>query len=238
MTKDFIDELIEVTSLKKSDTKRSKNYQLSKSQNFIVAGVQVEKNYKHTEETLRKISEANKGKIFSEITKKKIGDANRGRVVSEETRKKLSEAGKGRVITHSEETKRKISKALKGKVLTEERKQKMSEAHKGRVVSEETRRKIGEGHKGKVVSEETRRKIGESQKGKVISEEQRKKLSEANKRADHTRPVMTPNGKFISKESLKQRLISDGVKAPSSRIVEWFKLYPNDFYYIKKTKTS
>ena len=108
MTKDFIDDLFEVTSLEKSNKKPSKNYQLSKGQTFKVAGVQVEKNYKHTEEALRKISEANKGKVVTEETRKKIGDANRGRVVSEETRKKLSEAGKGRVITLSEETKIKL----------------------------------------------------------------------------------------------------------------------------------
>lgn len=48
---------------------------------------------------------------------------------------------------------------------------------------------------------------------------------------------MTPNGQFLSKEALKERLVTDGVKKPTDKIREWFKLYPNDYYYIKKTKT-
>ena len=49
---------------------------------------------------------------------------------------------------------------------------------------------------------------------------------------------MTPNGEFISKESLKDRLVADGVRTPTAKLREWFKLYPNDYYYIKKKKTD
>lgn len=59
-------------------------------------------------------------------------------------------------------------------------------------------------------------------------------MREAHKRRDYNRPVMTPNGEFISKEALKDRLVADGVSAPTKKIREWFKLYPNDYYYIKK----
>ena len=55
----------------------------------------------HTEETKRKISESNKGKIFSEETRKKISEThkseknpNYGKHWSEETRKKISERNK------------------------------------------------------------------------------------------------------------------------------------------------
>ena len=78
-------------------------------------------NGKHrSEETKRKISEANKGKI----------PCNKDMPRSEETKKKISESHKGKRM--SEEAKRKISEANKGKKRTTEQKRKMSEAHKGK----------------------------------------------------------------------------------------------------------
>jgi group I intron endonuclease len=72
------------------------------------------------------------GRFVSEETRKKIGDANRGRAVSEETRGKLRVAGTGR--KQSEETKAKISLANKGQnlggTLPEETRKKLSVAIK------------------------------------------------------------------------------------------------------------
>ena len=78
----------------------------------------------HTEEHNRKVSEALKGKYcgennhmygkhLTEETKRKIGEAQKGKTLSEETKRKISEAKKGKTL--SEETKRKISEAKKGK---------------------------------------------------------------------------------------------------------------------------
>ena len=78
--------------------------------------------HKPSEETKKKISEANKGKRIgkdnsfygkhhSEDTKKKISEAKKGKQLSEETRNKMSEAKKNM----SEETKNKLSEAQKGK---------------------------------------------------------------------------------------------------------------------------
>ena len=53
------------------------------------------KGKKRSEETKKKIREANKGKKLSEETKKKIGAANKGKKCSEETKKKIREANKG-----------------------------------------------------------------------------------------------------------------------------------------------
>lgn len=49
---------------------------------------------KHTEETKRKISEGNKGKVISEETREKLRKSFTGRVASEEKRRKCSVAGK------------------------------------------------------------------------------------------------------------------------------------------------
>ena len=102
-------------------------------------------------------SKHHKGKVHTEETRRKISEANRGRVLSDETRRRMSEANKGKVL--SEETRKRMSESQKGKVLSEETRRKISEAKLGKKRSEETRRKLSEAQKGKVVSEETRRKL-------------------------------------------------------------------------------
>jgi hypothetical protein len=100
-----------------------------------------------------KISETNKGNTnllgykHSEESLRKISKAAKGRKLSAETRRKLSEAGKNRKPI-SEESRRKISEAKRGRKLSEEHRRKISEAKKGHNLgykrSEETRRKISE----------------------------------------------------------------------------------------------
>ena len=147
--------------------------------------------FQHSEETRKKISEAQKGKapwnkekvnIYSKETRKKMSEAKKGKTLSEETRKKMSEAHKGKTL--SEETRKKISEANKGKTLSKEIRKKISENNpkywKGKTFSEETRKKMSEAQKGKTLSEETRKKISEANKGKTLSKETRKKMSENN----------------------------------------------------------
>lgn len=92
----------------------------------------------HSEETKRKISESNKGRVVtwakpcSDDTKKKISESNKGKILSDETKKKMSESKKGKTSPN------------KGKTFSEEHKKKLSESRKGKVVSEETRKKISE----------------------------------------------------------------------------------------------
>jgi len=80
--------------------------------------------------------------------------------------------------------------------------------------------------------------LSESRKGRkvVVTEEARRKMSETHKALNQNLPIMTPNGKFISRKALKERLVADGYKVANARIREWFKLYPSDYYYIKDKK--
>ena len=91
-------------------------------------------------------------KIVSEETKRKISEANKGRIVSEETRRKMSEAQKGhKGIKHSEETKRKISESSKGIKHSEEHKRKIGESNKGKIFSEEHKRKIAKSNAKSII---------------------------------------------------------------------------------------
>ena len=150
-------------------------------------------NCKCSEETKRKIGEANKGKHLSEETKKKISEAKKGSHPTEETKKKISEASKGKIL--SEETRRKISKAEKGK----------KHHFYGKHFSEETRKKLSGAHKGNRHTEETKRKISETSKGKIFSEETKKKLSEAN------RGERSPTAKLTEKQVIEiKKMLKSG----------------------------
>ena len=82
----------------------------------------------HTKETRRKLSEARKGKKFSEEHKKKISEAMKGRKLSEQHIKKMSESRKGK--NHSQESKKKMSEAMKGRKFSDEHKKKIGESNK------------------------------------------------------------------------------------------------------------
>lgn len=122
-----------------------------------------------SEETRRRISEANTGKV----------SPRRGVSLSDETRSRLSEAQKHR-LPASEETRKKISEANKGKPFSQEHCDNISKSKKGQTPH----------NKGKSMSDEQKRKISESMRGKPspkrgipLSEEQRQKLIEANKKS-------------------------------------------------------
>ena len=90
----------------------------------------------------------------------KISEAKKGKKYSEETRKKMSEAHKGQKL--SEEARKKISKAHKGKKKSKEHRKKLSEAQTGKKHSEKTRKKMSEAKKGKKRSEDAKKKISEA----------------------------------------------------------------------------
>lgn len=97
---------------------------------------------------------------YSEETRKKLSEANKRRKLSEETRKKISEALKGENNYWygkklSEEHRKKLSEAKKN--ISDEARNKMSESHKGKTSP----------MKGKTLSEESREKISEAMKGRI-----------------------------------------------------------------------
>lgn len=158
-------------------TNPQKGYNLSKGGDSGGFGVEI------SEETRRRISEANKGRVVSEETRQKISQSEMGKFVSEETKRKISDALKGKYVGEKN--------PMYGIPLSDEHKQKDRDAHIGKRASEETKRKMSLSHKerlsdptkhpnyGKHLSEEHRRKISESNIGKKLSENHKQKLSEA-----------------------------------------------------------
>lgn len=94
------------------------------------------------------------GRHHSEETKRKISESEKGKVISPETREKISNSCKGneppnKGIPHSAETRNKISVNTR-LAMTDEVRKKCSEAHKGLHHSDETRRKMSESAKSRV----------------------------------------------------------------------------------------
>jgi group I intron endonuclease len=96
-----------------------------------------------TEETRKKISLANKGKIVTEETRKKMSQSRSGKPFSDEHKKAISDGKKGK--TFSEQHRKNLSKAQTGltRNFTEEHKQKISESRKGLKFSDEHKKNIG-----------------------------------------------------------------------------------------------
>lgn len=180
------------------------------------------------------------GRPLSEETKKKIGDANRGRRHTEETKKKIRAKNIGRILTlvqrkklseslkkadHSwkigcklsEEHKSNISVALKGKkkpLRSKEHAAKIAAANKGRVPpnkgkkhTEETKAKMRKPHN---ISDEQRQKMRDrmigkepANKGKMTPLDVREKQSEAHKK-NPTRYWLDKHHSEETKEKIRQ----------------------------------
>lgn len=114
-----------------------------------------------------------RGKGFSEETRRKISEANKGREITEEERQRISQTLKGHPVPA--ETRALISQHVKEKCKDPEHRKKVSEAQKHRKpISEETRRKLSEVNKGrtccwrgKKMPQYVKEKMSKSQKGKV-----------------------------------------------------------------------
>jgi group I intron endonuclease len=99
-----------------------------------------------SEQTKKKISLANTGKIRTQETKNKISISNKGKKRTTEAILNYSKAKKGNIL--SEETKNKISKKIKELWLNDDYKNRIIESNTGKVYSIESRlKKSGENSK-------------------------------------------------------------------------------------------
>lgn len=98
----------------------------------------------HTEDTKQRISDklrvVRTGWKLSDETKRKIGDAQKRRWENPVEREKQSIRSTGR--RHTKATRQKISKAKEGKPLSEEHRLKISEGKKGKPLSEQAKAKL------------------------------------------------------------------------------------------------
>lgn len=115
-------------------------------------------------------------RIPNNETRKKLSNINKGRVVSIETRKRQSDSHKGKKLT--EEQKKKIGKAHLGRKVTDEFRKKMSTIRTGQKLTKETKRKISEACKAENLSDITRKKMSDAQKGRKHTEETKRKIGE------------------------------------------------------------
>lgn len=139
--------------------------------------------YKHTEESIQRMSDFQKGRKKSEEHKQKIGSSNKGKKRSEDAKQRNRIAHLGKIT--SETTKQKISNSHKNRIMSDEEKQKRIHALKNRIITDETRQKWSIAAKN--ISDETRKRRSDALKGRMISDETRKKMSESAKKRKRRR---------------------------------------------------
>ncbi len=130
--------------------------------------------FKKTEVMRSRISQANKGNVFSAESRENMSKAKKGRPIAPEVMVQRLEYYK----THptSTETRAKISKAVKGRKASPETIVKIAAAARGRTWSEAARKQMSATRTGRKASDETRNKMSQSKKGKPKSEETKRRM--------------------------------------------------------------
>lgn len=209
---------IEIQCIREHNCKRPYGYNLTN-------GGEGTKGYAHSQETRKKMSQAQFGKKLSDETKNKLRTFNVGKRLSEEHIHKISTAKIG--TQHSEETKKKIS--LVKQNMSEDTKKKMSESHKGKPSnmsgkshSEESKRKISIANSNP--SEDTRKKMSESAKNRYpISEKTRNKLKAARlgkKHSEESKKKMGQAIKGIRLSDEHRKKLSEAAKNRKFRFIK------------------
>jgi group I intron endonuclease len=119
----------------------------SMSMNFGPGGTSATRGRKHSEETRRKISEANKGRKLTLDQSARASAAQRNKPsISEETRAKYSAAQKRLWASAEHRSKQSQSRTgMKRPPFSEEHRRKLREANLGKILSAEHRKKITDG---------------------------------------------------------------------------------------------
>lgn len=138
----------------------------------------------HSEETRKKISLANTGRVLSDEHKNKCRVANLGKKHSDETKKKIREGNLGKVA--SPETKKRLRESALKRGISKETREKMRLARVGKPRkphSEETKEKMRQAKLGWKHSEESLEKMSKAKLGRPVSEETKEKISLGLKKA-------------------------------------------------------
>lgn len=164
-----------------------------------------------SDEQRKKISESLleyfKNNSMTEETKKKMSDSQKGKIITEETRRKIGAKKKGQ--THTEETKAILSQKSLGRRHTDEAKEKIKNSGIGRIMPEEAKKKIGESNLGKKRSSEASNNMTLGQTKRFLSYESREYLRLPVNQLDL-------NGNFIKTwDSAKSAGIELEIKSPT-----------------------
>ena len=117
--------------------------------------------YKHSEEAIKKISDANKNRKVTEETRKKLSEAHIGKKKSEETKQKM----KG-----PKSDKMKESMSIYAKNRSDSHRQNLSKANKEKKLSDDTKKKISKSQKGISKLANAKRVYQYNIKGELIAE--------------------------------------------------------------------
>lgn len=196
---------------------------------------------KRSQETIKKITEANKGKKRSEeFIKNMSGKNNRlyGKHHKESTKELISEALIG--IRRSEETKKRMSLSkigtitwMKGHTVSDETRKKISESNQGQKRSLETRKKISEASKGKVLTITHRANISKATKNKPLTEKQKQQRINMWQDPEHLKKMLAHNPVFCDTEpelEMKRILNSLNIKYEHNIRMNIPHSYHCDFY--------
>lgn len=173
-------------------------------------------NFKHSEESKKRMSEAAKRRIQPEETKNKIRNTLKGRKHSPERIAKTSAAMKG--VPKSEEGKKNMSAAMKGRVVSEETREKIRQSNLGKIMSKEAVEKVRQANLGKKHTAETLKKMSESHKGntnmlgKKHSDESKKKMSVSAKKRKATEEAKIAMSKAQKARRERERKLKEEQK--------------------------
>ena len=129
---------------------------------------------KHSDESKKLISLAQKGRVKSELEIRKISESNRGKVKSDECKEKKRIANIGKKM--SPEAIAKTAAANTGRKMSAEHKEKLRAFHTGRKASDETKAKMSAARKGRRVSEDAVKKSADSRRGAKRTEEAKERM--------------------------------------------------------------
>lgn len=177
----------------------------------------------------RLFSESLKGKHHSEETKRKISEGNKGRIIPKEQIEYLRKINTGR--KHTEETRKKMSESHKRENLSPETIEKFRRASTGRKHSLDSLKKISKSHKGKVFTEEHRKNLSKSKSGKPGKRHTKEDLLKMSENSPHKKKIIGPNNEIY--KSIKECAFKNSICRDTLR--KWINKHPEKgFRYYKE----